>query len=186
MTDDFDNTPEGEQALEGMAGMEGELLTPKPKRRRRKLGSNLSTKRQKSMLKLLELANDRTKEPDFDSKLLNSLHKLDDFAPCPTRYARQQRITLMIRRAGKPEVKKTLSGYLLFEHRDQYDTWLQGKRLLVESDKTSFVIIGHYIDQKNLIGRNLRKANAEPITSLADTLGDVLGLEVLLEPPDKD
>ena len=165
---------EGEPGQEGSVGTEADPV-----------GSNLSTKRQKSLLRALQLADARVKAPDFDPDLAKSLHKLSDFTPSPSRYARQQRITLTIRRAGKPEVKKTLSGYLIVEHRDQYDAYAGTKRILVESDKTSLIIIGHTIDQKNIIGRNMRKAKSEPITSLADTLGDVLGLEVLLELPDK-
>lgn len=171
---------EGEPGLEGEVGLEGDLEDVEV------VGSNLSTKRQKSMLELLELAQKRVKSPDFDHKIEKSLHKLSDFTQNPTRYARQQRITLTIRRAGKPELKKTLTGYFVVEHRDQYDAYHQGRRVLVESDKTVFVVVGNYVDQKNILGRDLRKSGAEPITTLADTLNDLLGLEVLLEPEDKD
>jgi hypothetical protein len=165
---------EGDPGYEGSPGEEGEIV-----------GSNLSTKRQKTMLELLELHDKRVKSPDLDPTLEKSIHKLDDFAPSPTRYARRQRLQLVIKRAGKPEVKKALSGYVLVEHRDQFDAHDGKRRVLVESDKTSFVIIGHYIDQKNVIGRNMRKSGIDPITTLADTLSDLLGAEVLITDPDK-
>jgi len=171
---------EGEPELEGKVALEGDLEDIEV------AGSNLSTKQQRTMLETLKLAQQREDRPDFDPEVAHSVHKLSDFTPGPKRYARQQRITLTIRRAGRPEVKKTLTGYFLIEHRDQYDVHHQGRRVLVESDKTSFVVVGHYIDQKNILGRDLRKKSAEPITTLADTLGDLLGLEVLLEPQDKD
>jgi hypothetical protein len=97
---------EGDPGYEGSPGEEGEIV-----------GSNLSTKRQKTMLELLELHDKRVKSPDLDPSLEKSIHKLDDFAPSPTRYARRQRLQLVIKRAGKPEVKKALSGDKLCNYR---------------------------------------------------------------------
>lgn len=174
MSDDHEQ--EGEHGLEGSIGLEsGELV-----------GSNASTKRQKSMLELLELHDKRIKSPDFDPKLEKSIHKLDEFAPSPTRYARRQRFTLTVKRGTQVQTKKVLTGYTLVEHTDLFDMHDGQRRVHVQSDKTSVIIIGHYIDQKNVIGRQARKAGVKPITSLADTLEDLLSVSGLGESLSKD
>ena len=177
---------EGRFGLEGEISLEGELSSEEdtPEDAPIKAGSNLSTRRQKKMLELLDLVGQRVKEPDFNSKLETSVHKLNDFTLKPATYARQQRITLTVSRAGRPEIKKNLSGYVLVEHRDQFDTHAAGQRILVESDKTVFVIVGHVVDQKNIIGRNMRKTGVEPISTLRDTLSDFLE-EITQEKPSK-
>ena len=137
----------------------------------------MSKKKKESMLEALELASLKTTEPEFDPVLAKSIHKLDDFAPSPTRYVRQQRIKLVLSKGGKNFFKKDLTSYQLIEHRDQYDTRdPEERKILVESDKTTTIIIAHSIDQKNLIGRAMRKAGATPIASIKETLLSALAL----------
>ena len=70
-----------------------------------------------------------------------------------------------------------MSGYQLLCHRDQFVTEDPEKRkLLVESDEMTYVLIATKHDIKNLIGRTMRKAGAEPITSLAETLSSAAAL----------
>ena len=172
--------PEGEPIEEGEFSQEGALAQEGQPSKKKKL----STKQQKKMLAALDLADQKVQEPSFDPKTVKSIHTLNDFSPNPTRYARRQRLKITISRAGKPEVKKNITGYLLFEHRDVYDTHAAGRRIQVESDKTTIVIVANFVDIKNVIGRNLRKAGMEPVTTLKDTLIDGLGLDIELEGPD--
>jgi len=83
--------------------------------------------------------------------------------------------------------KETLSGFHIMQHRDQYATEdAENRKLRVESDETTYVIIATKHDMQNALGRRMRKRKAEPIVSLEEMLSKLACLGSTAEGEDDD
>ena len=122
-------------------------------------------------------ARTRLESPALDPETEKSIHKITDYSPNAGRYVRQQRLQLIIKQGRNTILKVPISAYQVLQHRDQFDTRDSDERkLLVESDETTLVVIATQHDAKNIIGRSFRKQGAEPISTLDDTLRKAAGL----------
>lgn len=114
---------------------------------------------------------ERPAEAPLKPKSEKTVHKLDDYSPGTGRYVRQQRMQLIIKHGHDTVIKIPISSYNLLEHRDQYDTRdNEHRKMLVESDETTLVLVATQHDPKHLVGRSFRRRGATPISTLSEAL----------------
>jgi len=141
----------------------------------------------KSMADAVGEVRERLGEPANDPKAAGSLLKLTDFSPTAGRYVKQRRVTLSIKVGHDVVFKETLSGFHVMQHRDQYATEdAENRKLRVESDETTYVIIATKHDMQNALGRRMRKRKAEPIVSLEEMLSKLACLGSTAEGEEDD